>query len=147
MAKTENARQGVNQMTGRRKIGPASVVVAVRFGSLLIASAAVYLVAFFSAVRLVPSIMAFVASGSGVSADMPLQTLIAAWIAPSLFLIALLFALVLVVVRGLWRMRRAAIALVSRWALGGEAAAVPASEYAKNVTPARTRGALTGKHA
>jgi len=127
MAKNTSSRGDAG--TGRGPSGkalPATIVIATKSVTLGLTAFAYYVIAFFAAVRVVPTIMAFVASGSGVTADMQLQTLIAAWIAPSLFLIALLFALVLVTFRAIWRGRRRVVADVSAWALGLEPAPTPA---------------------
>lgn len=133
----------------RGKVAPVSIVLATRVTSMVVLFIAYYVIAFFAAVRLVPTVMGFVKAGSGVTMNMPVETVVAVWIAPSLFLLALLFALVLVVMRKLWRLRRSLVTVVSGWALGREEATVtPIAEASPSgVKRTRTRSAKMTKSA
>ncbi len=110
-----------------KKAGRVALVVFARVASALGLVIAYYVIAFFSAVQLVPLTMGFVKSGTGVTMDMPVETVVAVWIAPSLFLIALLFALVLVTMRALYRGRKRVITRIAEWA--GLADTTPAPAF------------------
>ena len=110
----------------RGKIGPAATVLVAQAASLLAVIVVFYIVAFFAAVRVVPMVMGFVKDGTGVTMDMPVETVLSAWIAPSLFLLALVFALVLFVLRAVWKLRTTAITALSAWAFGREEVRVAA---------------------
>lgn len=105
------------------KIGPVAIVLLAKSASLVGVIFAFYFIAFFAAVRLVPITMGFVKDGTGVTMDLPFETVIAAWIAPSVFLIAFIFTLCLVLMRFIWRGRQKVVARVQGWALGKEEAA------------------------
>ncbi|ROR75971.1 hypothetical protein SAMN06295974_3884 [Plantibacter flavus] len=100
------------------KAVPIGVVLLTRTVTLVGLIFAYYVLAFFSAVQIVPMTMGFVKAGTGVTLDMPVETVLSAWIVPALFLVGLLFAFVLFLMRGLWRLRKRAVQAVSRWALG-----------------------------
>ena len=102
------------------KIAPVSVVVVVKALTLVVVLAGYYVLAFFSAVQVVPLIMNFVKSGTGVTLDMPLETVLSFWIVPALFLVALFFVLLLVTMRALWRFRARLVDGVTHWARGRE---------------------------
>jgi hypothetical protein len=124
MAKNTSAT-GTPQRASRLlqgKVTPVLLVLAAKAFTLVAVLAIYYVIVFFAAVRVVPLTMGFVKSGSGVTLDMPLETVLSAWIAPALFLVALEFVLVLVTLRALWRLRTKGVAAVSRWALGVETA-------------------------
>lgn len=116
MAKKTGTRDSMSagSPANRGTVGPAAIVIGTKVVTMTLLVLAFYFIAFFSAVRLVPLIMSFVLGGSGVTMDMPVETILAVWIAPSLFLIALLFTLALLTMRGMWRLRRTIITAVSR---------------------------------
>lgn len=130
----------------RGKVAPISIVVAAKAFSLVAVLAGYYVLAFFAAVQVVPMTMNFVKSGTGVTLDMPLETVLSFWIVPALFLVALVFVLVLVVMRALWRFRNRVVASVSLWALGEATAptvptadARPAREHSVPSVPKTAR--------
>lgn len=126
---TNGARNGLRAPSGR--IVPHVLVIATKAFTLLGVIFAIYVLAFFSAVRIVPMIMGFVKDGTGVQMEMSIDTVLAVWVAPSLFLIALLFAFVFTIIRKLWHLRTALVARVTTWAHGrnaAEADAIPASQ-------------------
>lgn len=126
-------------LAARGKAAPVLIVVATKAFTLLAMLVVYYLIAFFAAIRVVPLTMGFVKSGSGVTLDMPIETVLSVWIVPALFLVALVFALVLVTMRTLWRLRTRAVQAVSRWAFGEETDyAAPAGIAAKRI-PNKTR--------
>jgi hypothetical protein len=102
----------------RGKLGPVTVVAAVHAATMVAVLALFYVIAFFTAVQVVPLTMGFVKSGTGVTLDMPMETVISVWIVPALFLVALLFVLVLLTMRAIWRLRVVVVTRVSRWAFG-----------------------------
>ena len=104
----------------RGKVVPISIVIATKASTLVAVLVAYYVLAFFAAVQVVPLTMGFVKSGSGVTLDMPLETVLSVWIVPALFLVALVFVLLLVMMRSLWRMRVRVVVSVALWALGEE---------------------------
>jgi hypothetical protein len=104
----------------RGKAAPIGIVLATKAFTLVALLAVYYVIAFFTAVRVVPMVMGFVKSGTGVTLDMPVETVLSVWIVPALFLVALVFVLVLVAMRAIWRLRARVIIAVSRWALGEE---------------------------
>ena len=131
--------------SGWSKIGPAGAVIAAKAVSLLVVFVLFYVLAIFSAVTVVPHIMGFVMAGTGVTMDLPLQTVIAAWLAPSLFLIALFFTLVLIAMRTIWRTRRSLIARLDAWALerSGANVIVISGSASKPTTAALSRKTKT----
>jgi len=104
----------------RGKLGPVSIVAAVQAASLVTVLALYYVIAFFAAVQVVPLTMGFVKSGTGVTLDMPMETVISLWIVPALFLVALIFVVVLITMRAIWRLRTRVTTRVARWAFGEE---------------------------
>ncbi|MEU3016595.1 hypothetical protein ABZ635_04260 [Nocardiopsis sp. NPDC007018] len=78
-----------------------------------------YVGAMFVAVTVVPNVFLVVSSGTGVGPASPFEMQMAYWLSPSLFLIGLIFVLVLVAVRWLWRAQRR-VAERARRALLGE---------------------------
>jgi hypothetical protein len=147
MARNLNASAG-DRTTPRvlqGKLGPVSIVAAVHAATLVAVLALFYLIIFFAAVQVVPLTMGFVKSGTGVTLDMPMETVISVWIVPALFLVALLFVLVLLTMRAIWRLRVGVITRVSRWAFGeddGRPTPLPAGP-----TPARNRKTSSSKAA
>lgn len=135
---TKNKRTGLRAPSGR--VAPVALVLATKMATLVGVLVAYYVIAFFSAVRVVPMIMGFVKDGTGVSMGMPVETVLAVWIAPSLFLIALLFGLVFMMMRKLWHLRRRFVDRVSAWALGRETGLAPATPIPETIrTHPRTR--------
>ena len=104
----------------RGKLGPVSIVAAVQAASLVTVLALYYVIAFFAAVQVVPLTMGFVKSGTGVTLDMPMETVISLWIVPALFLVALILVVVLITMRAIWRLRTRVTTRVARWAFGEE---------------------------
>ncbi|WP_017605621.1 hypothetical protein [Nocardiopsis alkaliphila] len=107
----------------RARLGPGgarSLMLATRIGSMVVSGLAGYVVAMFAAVTVVPNVFLMVATGTGIGPASPLETQLAHWLAPSLFLIGLIFVLVLVVVRWLWRAQRRLSEKVRRALLGEE---------------------------
>jgi hypothetical protein len=121
----------------RGKVGPVAVVAAVHAATLVAVLALFYVIAFFAAVQVVPLTMGFVKSGTGVTLDMPMETVISVWIVPALFLVSLLFVLVLITMRAIWRLRVVVVTRVSRWAFGEDDA--QATPLPAGPTPARNR--------
>lgn len=101
--------------------GAHSLMLTTRIGLMVLSGLAGYVVAMFAAVTVVPNIFLMVATGTGVGPASPLETQLAHWLAPSLFLIGLAFVLVLVVVRWLWRAQRRLSEKARRALLGEEA--------------------------
>lgn len=115
---------GPSKRAPRSKAATAAIVLAVQAVSLAALIFVFYVIAFFAAVRVVPLTLGFIKDGSGVTMDMSVETVVAGWIAPALFLLALLFGLVWVVMRKLWQLRRDLIWRVRTWAYGSEDAVV-----------------------
>ncbi|MDE3723958.1 hypothetical protein PWG71_21420 [Nocardiopsis sp. N85] len=86
--------------------GARSVLVAVRAGLMIGSGLAGYVLAMFVAVTVVPNLFVVVSTGTGVGPTSPLELQLVHWLAPSLFLIGLVFVLVLVAVRSLWLAQR-----------------------------------------
>ncbi|WP_049576767.1 hypothetical protein [Nocardiopsis sp. SBT366] len=101
--------------------GMQSLVVAARAGLIFSTCFAVYVLAMFIAVTVVPNVFLMVATGTGIGPAAPLEMQLAHWLAPSLFLIGLIFVLVLVVARWLWRAQRRLGEKARRALLGEEA--------------------------
>lgn len=129
----------------RGKAGPISIVLVTKTVTMVALLAVYYVIAFFAAIRVVPLVMGFVKSGTGVTLDMPVETVLSAWIVPALFLVALVFILVLVTMRALWRLRSRAVAAVSRWALGEETR--PTAVTPNSAKSARNRKNISAKAA
>lgn len=109
----------------RGKTGPVSLVLATKAVTLAAVLGLYYVIVLFSAVQVVPLVMGFVKSGTGVTLDMPIETVLSVWVVPALFLVALVYALVIVTIRSLWRLRKRTINRVALWALGSAADAMP----------------------
>lgn len=58
-----------------------------------------YVLAMFVAVRLVPNAISSVQQGTGITTEMPLELVLAAWAAPSGFLVLLLLVLTVTIIR------------------------------------------------
>jgi hypothetical protein len=116
------------------KAAPKGVVLATKAATLVALLVIYYVIVFFAAIQVVPLIMGFVKSGTGVTLDMPLETVLSAWIVPALFLVALFFALVLVTIRALWRFRARVIRSVTHWVFNEDnrIEAAPAGISTKN---------------
>lgn len=93
------------------------VLSGLRFG----AGAIIYVLGMFAAVTVVPNVFLMVSGGSGVGPSSPLEVQLTYWLVPSLFLIGLIFVLVLVAARWLWRAQRRMAAKARRSLLGEEA--------------------------
>ncbi|MCI4659588.1 hypothetical protein [Cryobacterium zhongshanensis] len=120
--KTRNAPVSTPAKRGLfARMTPVSLLLATKTVTLVLVLAGYYVLAFFAAVRVVPMTMGFVKSGTGVTLDMPLETVLSVWIVPALFLVALIFVLVLIAMRALWRLRARVVAGVAHWARGREA--------------------------
>lgn len=100
------------------KVGPVGLVLLTKTASLFLVIVAYYVIVMFCAVRVVPLLMGFVLNGSGVTMDLPVETIVAVWIVPSLFLVGMLFGLALTAMKALWHVRRRLIETVSRRLLG-----------------------------
>jgi hypothetical protein len=122
----------------RGKVRPVVAVLATKTASLVALLLVYYVVVFFLAIRVVPLVFGFVKSGSGVTMDMPFETILSVWIAPSVFLLATLFAVMLIACRALWRARRRLVESVSAWAFGREEGVAHAVAPA-NLSTARAR--------
>lgn len=105
------------------KVAPTSIMLLWQTVGLIAVGFLYYVIAFFFAVQVVPLTMGFVKAGTGVTLDMPLETVLSAWIVPALFLVGLLFVAVLLVMRGIWRLRIRANAALSAFLFGTERAA------------------------
>lgn len=120
MGSNTSATSGTRTTGLRSKLKPVGLVLFTKTASLFLFLVVCYVIVFFSAIRVVPLILGFVKAGSGITMSMPVETILSVWIAPSLFLIAILFALVVVLIAKLWRLRRRLIEQVSGWAFGRE---------------------------
>jgi membrane glycosyltransferase len=120
MSKTTTASSTIRSSFLRGKAAPLGIVLAAKTAALLATLVIFYVLAFFVAIQVVPLTMGFVKAGSGVTLDMPIETVLSVWIAPALFLIALELVATLVAMRAVWRLRRRATDAVSAWALGRE---------------------------
>lgn len=101
---TQNKTSAATRMQirfGDRGVGFLAGLVLVV--SVIVVGLLDYLLAFFLAVQAVPNLMAAVQQGTGVTMDMPINVIIAGWIVPSLFLVAVMFAAALLAMRWLWR--------------------------------------------
>jgi Mg2+/Co2+ transporter CorB len=104
----------------KKKAGPMGVVIATKALTLVALIASYYIIAFVTAIQIVPLTMGFVKSGTGVTLDMPLELVLSLWIVPALFLVGLVFVLAVVTMRALWRLRARVVTAASQWALGEE---------------------------
>lgn len=129
MGKTVQSSAGSATPSARRGLLRLAAVPVTRGATLIAFGVASYVLVFFAAVRLVPLTMGFVKDGTGVTMDMPVETVLAVWIAPSLFLIAVLFALVIHLLRSAWALRRRTIQRVAAWSTA------PAELSLNRVTP------------
>ena len=119
------------------RVTGVALVATARAGRVVGVALFVYVLAFFAAVRVVPMVMGFVGTGTGLSPDMTLIQLISLWIAPSVFLIGLVFVAVLAAIRGAWRSSGKALRRFEGWVLGA-----PADEReGKQSSKSRSRGA------
>jgi len=136
---------GKKRRTLKGTVAPIAIVTMVKTLTLAAVAASYYVLAFFASVQVVPLTMGFVKAGTGVTLDMPLETVLSVWVVPALFLVALVFVLVLVVMRALWRLRTRVVAAVSLWALGEEPTVeIKAGHLSLNKrSPHMTRGART----
>ncbi|WP_431872675.1 hypothetical protein [Nocardiopsis eucommiae] len=101
--------------------GTRALLVVVRSGLRFGAVAATYVLGMFAAVTVVPNVFLMVSGGSGVGPASPLEMQVTYWLVPSLFLIGLIFVLVLVVARWLWRAQGGLATKARRSLLGEEA--------------------------
>ena len=124
MAKTKRNRPRPNSSLAspaprrgllKGRIGPTAAVLTVKTLTLGAVLFAHYVLAFYTAIQVVPTVFGFVKAGTGLTMDMGIDTIIAAWIAPSLFLVALLFVLVLTAMRSLWRLRSRVVVAFKAW--------------------------------
>ncbi|MFE1170359.1 hypothetical protein [Nocardiopsis sp. NPDC058789] len=86
--------------------GAGSLLVFARAGLMLGTGAIIYVVAMFAAVTVVPNVFLMVSGGSGIGPSSPLEMQVTYWLTPALFLNGLIFVLVVVVARWLWRAQR-----------------------------------------
>jgi uncharacterized membrane protein len=110
--------------------GARSVLAAVRAGLVVASGLVSYVLAMFVAVTVVPNLFVVVSTGTGVGPSSPLELQLVHWLAPSLFLIGLVFVLVLVVVRSLWLAQRRLGERARRALLGDEADTAPTTDGA-----------------
>lgn len=106
--------------TGRFKgrVAPVTLVAAVKALSAIAVFAFAYLLAFAAAIRGVPLVFSFVASGTGVTNEAPMGVIVGFWFAPAAFLSGLVFVGVLALIRWAWRLRGRLSARFQAWALG-----------------------------
>lgn len=127
MGKSTNAPKAGTTSTvkrGRGKAGAALLVVGAKAGSLIAFLAVVYVIVMFAGIRVVPLTLGFVKDGTGISASDPTLTVLAVFVAPGLFFVALITTAVIFGIRGLWRLRAKLVDGVAGWALGREDAPV-----------------------
>lgn len=103
---------------------PALLVLGTKAGSLVALVALVYIVVMFAGIRVIPLTLGFVKDGTGISASDPTLTVLAVFVAPGLFFVALITTAVIFGIRKLWRLRALLVDRVAGWALGREKAAV-----------------------
>ncbi|OLT27041.1 hypothetical protein BJF83_19510 [Nocardiopsis sp. CNR-923] len=108
--------------------GTRSVLALVRVGLVLGSGLVCYVLAMFAAVTVVPNLFVMVAAGTGVGPTSSLEMQLAHWLAPSVFLIGLVFVLVLVVMRALWRAQLRLAERARRALLGEQADAAQATD-------------------
>lgn len=111
--KTTAAKPAARELTRGESIrmrwgagGAKGLYVAGRAGLWVLSGAAIYLLAMYVSVKMVPNVMVMVQRGTGIPSDADLPLLLAGWIVPSVFLLGLLFALTVTVMRGIWRWQR-----------------------------------------
>lgn len=90
----------------RSKVAPTTISLIAKLVTLVVVSLFDYVLVTVAAVQGVPMIMAFVQSGTGMTMDMSLEVVLGVWLLPALFFIGMLFALVLAIIRGVWRLRK-----------------------------------------
>ena len=100
------------------RVAPVTMVAAVRTLSAAAVCVFAYLLAFAAAIRGVPLIFSFVASGTGVTNEAPIGVIVGFWFAPAAFLAALVFVGVLGIIRWAWRLRTRLSKRFQAWALG-----------------------------
>ncbi|NYH53019.1 hypothetical protein HNR06_002608 [Nocardiopsis arvandica] len=108
--------------------GARSLVAFVRAGLVIGSGLAGYVLAMFAAVTVVPNLFVMVAAGTGVGPTSSLEMQLAHWLAPSVFLIGLVFVLVLVAMRALWRAQLRLAERTRRALLGGQADAAQTTD-------------------
>lgn len=101
--------------------GASSLLVFAQVGLMLGAAAIVYVAAMFAAVTVVPNVFLMVSAGSGIGPASPLEMQVTYWLTPALFLNGLIFVLVVVGARWLWRAQRRLGEKARRSLLGEEA--------------------------
>lgn len=94
----------------RSKVAPTTISLIAKLVTLVVVSLFDYVLVTVAAVQGVPMIMAFVQSGTGMTMDMSLEVVLGVWLLPALFFIGMLFALVLAIIRGVWRLRKRILA-------------------------------------
>lgn len=133
------------EATNVRTIGPRRLNNPALRGTLTVATKAavtavtlflIFLLVTFAAAQVIPLVFGFVLSASGVSLDMPIETVLSFWIAPSLFLLGLLFVAALHIIKMLWRLRGNVINRVTSWAAGQSAPIRSARTSGKNTKTA-----------
>lgn len=72
-------------------------------GVRIAAALVIYLVCAYMTTLLVPNLTTMVGTGSGVGIDQGLEAFFVFWVAPTLFMLALMFALVYAGIRAVWR--------------------------------------------
>lgn len=139
MSKSTSAPTGTHPI--RRKAGPLATVLAVKTASLVVFVFAVYIIAMFLAVRVVPLVMGFVKAGTGVTESTPWDTTLMVWIGPSVVLIALITVGTVYLVRWLWKLRTRVVDRVAGWAFGRE----PRESTASVREPSRSKAVRAAK--
>lgn len=105
------------------KVAPATILLIARSLTLALVAVFDYILVTVVAVQGVPTIMAFVQNGSGVTMDMPLEVVLGVWILPALVFIGALFALMLTIFRAAWRLRKKLLTKLSSALSGADTAA------------------------
>ncbi|MFD6952060.1 hypothetical protein A6A08_02530 [Nocardiopsis sp. TSRI0078] len=108
--------------------GARSLLALVRAGLVVGSGLVGYVLAMFAAVTVVPNLFVMVAAGTGVGPTSSLEMQLAHWLAPSVFLIGLVFVLVLVAMRALWRAQLRLAERARRALLGEQADAAQATD-------------------
>jgi hypothetical protein len=124
----------------RGKVAPVLVVLGTKAGSIVALGALLYVIVMFAGIRVIPLTLGFVKSGTGISESDPTLTVLAVFVAPGLFFVALITAAVIFGTRKLWQLRNKLVDAVSGWALGREAATVTpiAATAGAKTRPARS---------
>lgn len=134
---TKNATTGTKRLRG--KAAPALLVIGTKAATLVALATIVYIVVMFVAIRVIPLTLGFVKSGTGISESDPTMTVLALFVAPGLFFVALYTTAVVFGIRKLWSLRGRLVDRVSGWALGRETAPVTSIAGATGTKARSTR--------